>query len=134
MLQTQEMEIWDTVRQMNRTWAFRRDLDRLHGFFHPEMVLINQANAGRLEGAGACLADYERFMECGRVLSFEEQEPLIQFYGNGQVAVVTYYYQMDFEIDGQSFHTHGRELLVLAREEDQWQVVAQHFSPSSKRY
>jgi ketosteroid isomerase-like protein len=60
-----------------------------------------------------------------------EIDPKINIFGN--TAVVTYYFEMSFEIDGQPAKTSGRDLFVFLKEGDKWWAVANQFSPYPKK-
>jgi len=47
----------------------------------------------------------------------------------GDTAVVTYYFEGEFEIAGQRVTLGGRDMFVFVRENGRWWAVADQFSP-----
>jgi hypothetical protein len=123
-------EVWETVRAMNHAWAVEGDVDKLRDYFHQKMVAITPAARTRLEGRDACVADWQRYVEATKIHNFEALFPRIQLYGDKMFAVVTYFYDMSIELEGQDYQLGGRDMMVLVNEEDRWWVVADQFTPS----
>jgi ketosteroid isomerase-like protein len=61
------------------------------------------------------------------VLHWEEIDPKIEIHGN--TAVVTYYFDMSFEMGGQTIKMGGRDMFVFVKEGGKWWAVADQFSP-----
>jgi len=120
-----QQEVWDTIRAVNEAWT-RGDPDQLRAFFHPRMVAITPSDRLRREGVEACLAGWKAFVEATRIHSWRERDPLVQVYGDA--AVVTYYYDIDFEMNGERRQEGGRDMFFLVREDGRWWVVADQFS------
>lgn len=120
-----QQEIWNTIRALNDAWT-QGHADRLVDHFHPQMVAITPVDRLRREGADACIAGWKGFADAARIHHWKEIEPLIQVYGDA--AVVTYYYDIDFEMNGQHLHQGGRDMFFLVRESGRWWAVADQFS------
>lgn len=120
-----EQEIWSAVRALNEAWT-RGDPDDLAAYFHPQMVAITPVDRLRRDGAEACIAGWKGFAEATRIHRWKELDPLIRVYGDA--AVVTYYYEIDFDMNGRRFEQAGRDLFFLIREHGRWWVVADQFS------
>jgi hypothetical protein len=60
---------------------------------------------------------------------WKEIDPKVQVYGNGKFAVVTYYFDMSFDMVGQTIKMGGRDMFALVNEDGKWWVVADQFSP-----
>lgn len=119
-------EIWATLRAMNDAWT-RGDPARLADHFHPDMVAITATDRLRLVGRDACLASWQAFAQAARIRRWREIDPLIQRYGD--TAVVTYYFDMAFDLGGQTIEMGGRDMFVFVRENGRWWAVADQFSP-----
>ena len=130
--QTIKDEVWQTILAMNRTWTVDHDPDKLHDYFHPDMVAITPSDRLRREGREACIAGWKQFAESVRIMWWKESEPLILLFNNGQTAVVTYYWDIEYEIGGKHVHTNGRDLFVMVKEEGRWWAVADQFSSFPK--
>lgn len=118
-------EIWQTVRAMNDAWT-RGNPDDLARYFHRDMVAICATERLRLVGAEACIAGWKRFAETTKIHRWEEREPLIQVYGDA--AVVSYYFDMSFDMNGQRIELGGRDMFFFVRESGRWWAVADQFS------
>jgi hypothetical protein len=122
--------VWETVRALNRTWTVDRDPEGLRRFFHREMVVIDPVHPERVEGQDAVVTAYGEFLRTVPVIHYwRERDPKVQLYGNGQFAVVTYYYDMSYDMDGRAVTTSGRDMYTLVREGGRWWAVADQFSP-----
>jgi len=122
-------EAWATVRGINRAWAVTRNLDSLGALLHPEMVGVYPGESERYEGREAILASYRSFLDAATVVRFEELRPRVRVFGAGQVAVVTYFYDMVYEQGGRQIPTAGQDMYTLVREDGRWLAVAQQFQP-----
>jgi hypothetical protein len=118
-------EIWQTVRAMNDAWT-RGNPDDLAQYFHRDMVAICATERLRLEGGPACIAGWKRFAQSATIHRWEEREPLIQVYGDA--AVVSYYFDMSFDMNGQRIDLGGRDMFFFVRENGRWWAVADQFS------
>jgi ketosteroid isomerase-like protein len=122
-----EREIWAIVQALNRAWTVENDPDRLTEFFHPKMVAITPVDRLRRLGQSECMAGWKEFTKACRVLWWKEAEPAVEVFGD--CAVVTYYFEMEYELEGRAIRSAGRDMMTLVREDDRWWVVADQFSP-----
>lgn len=121
-----EREVWKTLRELNDAWT-KGNPEDLKNYFHADMVAITPTDRNRREGREACVADWVEFAKAATIHRWKERDPKIQVYGN--VAVVTYYFEITFEKGGQTIHSGGRDLFVFVQEGGRWWAVADHFSP-----
>ncbi len=128
--QSIKQEVWETVQNLNRTWTTKGKIEQLRRFFHDNMVAITPMNNDRLEGKEACFQGWKGFYDTCEITSWIEREPLIQLYGNGSFAGVTYYYYIVFEMNGNLFQESGRDMFSLVKENKNWLAVADQFSSS----
>lgn len=119
-------EIWSTLRALNDAWT-KGHPDDLANYFHPQMLAVTPVDRLRRDGAAACIAGWKGFAEATRIARWQEFDPLIRVFGDA--AVVSYYYEIDFEMGGRRIEQGGRDLFFLVRENGRWQVVADQFSP-----
>lgn len=124
-----ESTIWKTVQAINRCWTCGdlSELSKLKTFFHDTMVAITPTDKLRLEGKRACFDGWAGFCRRTEITSWKETDPKVQVYGDS--AVVTYYYHLSLEIEGQKMDMAGRDMLVLIKEDEKWIAVADQFSP-----
>ena len=120
-----EKEIWTTLRALNDAWT-RGHPERLADYFHREMIAVTPVDHLRRDGAAACIAGWQGFTESSRIIDWREIDPLIRVFGNA--AVVSYYYEIRFEVDGRIVEQAGRDLFFLVRENGRWWAVADQFS------
>jgi len=120
-----QQEIWATLRALNDAWTQGRP-ERLVEYFHPKMIAITPVDRLRRDGAASCIAGWQGFAESTRIRSWREIDPLIRVFGDS--AVVSYCYEIRFEIGGQVIEQGGRDLFFFVRENDRWWAVADAFS------
>jgi len=121
-------DVWRTIQKMNRAWVVEGDADKLKNYFHKDMVAITATDRERLEGRDACIASWKRFVEAAKIHYWKEIDPRVQIYGNGRFAVVTYYFDISFDIGGQTIKLGGRDMFALVNEDGKWWIVADQFS------
>jgi hypothetical protein len=121
-----KQEIWATVRAMNDTWT-KGNPDDLAKFFHRDMIAITATDRNRLDGGAACVAGWKGFANTARIHHWTEVDPVIHVYGNS--AVVAYYFDMSFEMGGQTIDMGGRDMFFFVKETGRWWAVADQFSP-----
>ena len=121
-----KLEIWKTLRAMNDCWT-KNDGTDLVNYFHKNMVAITPVDRNRREGRDECVAGWVGFVKAAKIHHWQEIDPQIQLYGH--TAVVTYYYDMSFEVGGQMINSSGRDMFVFVKEDGKWWAVADQFSP-----
>lgn len=124
-----EREVWQIVSDMNHAWAVDKNIDVLKDYFHQNMVAITSTDHDRIEGRDACLAAWKAFVDTTVVHYFKEIDPKVRIYGDGASAVVTYYFDLSFDMSGQTIKSSGRDMFVLVKEDGKWWIVADQFSP-----
>jgi len=124
-----KQEIWETVQNLNRLWTVEGNVEKLKNYFHKDMVAITPADRERLVGRDSCIASWKRFVDKAKILKFKEIEPDIQLFGEGKFGVVTYYYDITYEANGEIKNSQGRDMFVLVNEDGKWWAVADQFSP-----
>jgi len=124
-----EKKVWETILAMNRSWTCGdlSELQKLDNYFHETMVAITPTDKYRLEGKEACVAGWMAFAQSTNIHFWKEIDPKIQVYDN--VAVVTYYFEMSFDMGGQTINMSGRDMFTLIHESGKWWIVADQFSP-----
>jgi len=127
MDKTQE-QIWKMIQEMNRKWTTENNADELKNYFHKDMVTITPTDLKRIEGGENCVAGWKGFSENAKIHFWKESEPKVQVYGEGKFAIVTYYFDMSFDMNGQTINMKGRDMFSLINENGKWLVVADQFS------
>lgn len=121
-------EVWKNVQAMNKAWAIDGDADRLKDYFHQNMVAISATERERIVGRDACVASWKAFAESTKIHHWKEIDPQIQLHGGGKFAVVTYYFDMSFDMGGRAIDMGGRDMFALVNEDGKWWIVADQFS------
>ncbi len=121
-----KLEVWQTLRALNDAWTKGKP-DDLKNYFHRDMVAITATERERLEGRESCFTSWNNFAKAAKIHDWKELEPRIQIYGN--TAVVTYYFDMSFDMGGQTVKLGGRDMFVFVNENEKWWAVADQFSP-----
>ena len=99
--QQTKQDIWQFIQSLNRAWAVEGNADALRDFFHGNMVAITATDRERLEGREAGIGSWRKFVESVNIEGYKEVNPDIQVYGDGNFAVVTYYYDLSVDVDGK---------------------------------
>ncbi|MCD4751916.1 MAG: nuclear transport factor 2 family protein, partial [Anaerolineaceae bacterium] len=121
-------QIWEMIQEMNRKWTVENNTDALKNYFHKDMVAITPADFRRIEGGENCVAGWKNFTNNTKIHFWKETEPKVQVYGEGKFAVVTYYFDMSFDMGEQTINMKGRDMFSLVNENEKWLVVADQYS------
>lgn len=124
-----QKEVWETVVKLNRLWTVENNTQGLKDFFHERMTALTPMGRLRIEGGKACVDGWKSFTDSAKVLHWRETDPRIELFGDGNFAIVSYYYDMSFEMGGQTIKTGGRDIFALVKENGKWQAVMDQFSP-----
>ncbi|MBI4666550.1 MAG: nuclear transport factor 2 family protein [Nitrospinae bacterium] len=122
-------EVWATIQYMNRLWTVENRPEELANYFHEKMVAITATDKLRVEGRAACVAGWKGFVEAAKIHYWKEIDPKVEFFGDGIFAIVTYYFDMSFDMGGATINMSGRDMFALVKEDGKWWVVADQFSP-----
>ncbi|MBS4095939.1 MAG: nuclear transport factor 2 family protein [Sulfuricella sp.] len=120
-----KQQVWATLRALNDAWT-QGNPDDLRDYFHQDMVAIAATERRRLEGREACVAGWKGFVQAAKIHTWRELAPDIRLHGN--TAIVTYYYEISFDMGGSAIETGGRDLFVFVKENGRWWAVADQFS------
>lgn len=122
-------QVWQVVQAMNRIWAVEGKVEGLEEYFHENMVSIIPTDHDRHEGREECIAAWKIFVDSVTMHDWKEINPRVDLYGNGQFAVVAYYFEGTFDMGGRTLKTTGRDLMTLVNENGKWWIVSDQFSP-----
>jgi ketosteroid isomerase-like protein len=121
-----KLEVWQTLQSLNRAWTTGH-CDELKEYFHEKMVAITPTDRLRREGRQACIDGWAGFVAAtSKIHYWKEIDHQINLYGN--TAIVTYYFDMSFDMGGKTIVSTGRDMLVFVKEGGRWWVVADQFS------
>jgi uncharacterized protein (TIGR02246 family) len=108
------------MRRINDSWR-AGDLDALASMLHRDIVMAVPGFVARAEGRDALLAGFRDFIENARTLEFHEHD--LQADVVGDVAIVTFRYDMVYERAGARSAVSGRDLWVLQKHSGAWLAV-----------
>lgn len=117
----EQENIWRLVKRINEAWL-KGQAEDLRGLFHEDAVIVSAEGKTLTKGAEACIASYVEYAGRATTQEFKEQTPEVDVFGD--TAVVRYGFQIRYEAGGKTSHERGRDLLVLARNEDGPWLVA----------
>jgi hypothetical protein len=121
-------EVWNTIQTMNKLWTEDNKPDELVNYFHKNMVAITPSDKYRIEGQAACVNAWKGFCQVATTHYFKTSDPKIELYGDNKFAIVTYYFDMEYVINGQTIKMSGRDMFSLVKENAQWWIVSDQFS------
>lgn len=121
-------DVWQTILRMNKLWTVDNKAEELVNYFHKNMVAITPTDTFRREGQHECVAGWKGFADMAKIHYWKEIDPKIDLYGNGLFAIVTYRFEMAFDINGQTIEMNGRDMFSLIKENNKWWIVANQFS------
>ena len=105
------------MERINRTWLEGRTNDLLP-LLHPDIVLVYPGFAGRAQGREALVAGFADF--CGNATVHEYTETNHQADVIGETAVVSFTYEMVYELAAVKSRATGRDLWVFNRQDGEW--------------
>ncbi len=111
---------WQTVRAINACWTTGRFAD-LEPLLDGDVVMTGPGIDGRISGRPAAIESYRDFMANARLLSFADRDERVDMFAD--TAVVTFAFDIEYEMDGHHTRESGREAFVLLRREDHWVAI-----------
>jgi hypothetical protein len=124
-----QSEVWDTILTINRLWTKENNAEMLKEYFHENMIVINPSDTERVIGGKKCVEAWKKFADNSKIFNWEEKDPIILIFGEGNFAIVTYYFDMSYEMNGIKYDMEGRDMFSLVKENGRWFAVADQFSP-----
>jgi uncharacterized protein DUF4440 len=110
----------EVLTAVNRAWRGGR-LEELRPFFHPDVVIVGPDLTPVGRGRDACVSSYAQFLAAATVHEFEETEVRLDEYDHA--AVVSYGYRIRYDLDDVGYDERGREVILLVRRGETWQVA-----------
>ncbi len=115
-----ELSIWASVLAANRAWREGRPQD-VASLFHRDVVV--EAPDGRLlsRGREAMVKSFVDYTQAVDTLHFRETDHAIHVAGG--TAVVSYGFEVIYELEGERHDEVGRERLVFTLDDGRWSAV-----------
>jgi hypothetical protein len=111
---------WEVVRRINAAWL-EGHCERLDELFHDRVVVVGPGGARYGEGKAAVVESYRDFARRATISEFRESDGRVDLYES--VAVVSYRFEIEYTIDGQTSRETGGEVMVLEKHDGRWLVV-----------
>lgn len=122
-------EVWETLQHLNRAWLEGRD-DELAEVLHEDMVITPPGMDAPVRGREACLEGFRTFIQRASVLEFHEGPPAVDVFGD--TAVVTYPYELTYEMEGSPYRDAGHDIYVFVRRDEGWCAVWRTLIPQAE--
>ena len=116
----EQQEIIKTLHDLNHAWVNGHP-DQIGKYLHANVVFASPDLRQRMTGRENCVASYAEFCACAKILGFNESAYAVDVIG--ETAVVTYGFEIDYEMNGKTHHETGHDLFVFSREGGEWKAV-----------
>src|SRR5437667_4926843 len=103
-----------TMRRINHTWLGGR-IDDLEPMIHPEIVMVLPGFGARIQGRQQFLAGFRDFTDNARIHEFRDHDCQVDV--AGEMAVVTFRYDMVYERSGGRYRSTGRDLWIFQKQD-----------------
>ena len=113
-------EIKSIIKDVNDATLGSKETD-LGQFFHDGVKFVAPDFNSALEGKEAALNSYREFRENAELKGYELGEPDVSIFDT--TAVATYSFDMRYKLAEETYHETGRDIVVLARRDDEWKIV-----------
>jgi ketosteroid isomerase-like protein len=113
-------EIRDIVAAVNEAWVAGQ-YDAMMPHVADHVIMAPPGDDSRVLGREAYVASFRQFAELARVKKFVPATPRVDVIGNTAVAVCPF--QIVYEMEGETYHEKGLDLLVFARPLGKWKIV-----------
>jgi uncharacterized protein (TIGR02246 family) len=115
-----ELSIWESILAANRAWRSGRP-EAVASLFHRDVVM--EAPDGRVlhRGRDAMVQGFVEYSRAVDTLHFRETDHAVHVVGD--TAIVSYGFDVIYEIGGERNEEVGRERLVFVLDEGRWLAV-----------
>jgi Domain of unknown function (DUF4440) len=110
----------EVLTAVNRAWRAGR-IEELRSLFHPDAVIVGPDLTPVGRGRDACVESYAEFLAAATVHEFDETQVRVDDYGHA--AAVSYDYRIRYAMKGMTYDERGREVILLVRQGEAWQVA-----------
>ena len=121
-------ELISFVERLDRCWMQGR-LQDLDAFLAEDVVFVSPGGKRRTEDIAQAIEGYRQFTSHAQVSRFQTNDHFVT--QRGDTAIVEYAWQMTWAAAGAEHNETGRDVLVLARRDDNWRVVWRTQIPAS---
>jgi hypothetical protein len=115
-----ELSIWERVVAANRAWREGRP-EEVASLFHREVVMESADGLVACRGRDAMVRSFVEYARAVDTLHFRETDHTVHVVGD--TAVVSYGFEVIYEIEGRRHDEIGRERLVLVLDGGRWSAI-----------
>jgi hypothetical protein len=115
-----ELSIWEAVLAGNRAWREGRPED-VASLFHRDAVMEAPDGRTLCRGREAMVQSFVEYTRAVDTLHFRETDHVVHV--AGATAVVSYGFDVIYEVEGKRHDEVGRERLVFALDDGLWTAV-----------
>lgn len=108
------------MRRINQIWLDGK-VEELAPLVHPEIVMAFPGFTGQIRGRETFLGGFRDFCQNTRIHEFRDQEYQVDEVGD--VAVVTFRFEMVYERAGETYRSTGRDFWVFQGAGESWITV-----------
>jgi ketosteroid isomerase-like protein len=116
---TEGDELWKRVQASNVAWL-RGEPRAVEDLFAADVVMITP-DMRRIEGRAAMVQGFVDYVSQVRTQHFREIEHSVDVHGD--VAVLTYTFDVRYQVEETTFQDHGQEVLVFARRGNRFEAI-----------
>lgn len=113
-------QVWQTVQKLNKEWLNNKT-GELAYYFHKDMVIAGLDLHPLCNNRAECIKSYKDFVDKSVIHEYKESEPDVNVFA--YTAIVSYKFDIDYDMKGKNYKESGRDLFVLIKEEERWQAV-----------
>ena len=115
-----DAEFVSFIKSLDQCWVQGR-LQDLSAYLADDVVFVAPGGKFRKEGIDYAIESYRQFTSQARIDRFETRDYFVT--QRGDAAIVDYAWDMAWAAGGTDHQETGRDILVLARRNDNWRVV-----------
>ena len=116
------------LRRISDAWT-SSDPTQMRDVLDPDVVFVQPRFAARSEGRDAAIQSYRAFTSSATLHAYAESDLSIDV--RGHAAVVTYRFEIDYEMGGERLVETGRDLFVFDRAGTRWRAVWRLLMPDA---
>src|ERR1700722_5436714 len=102
------------MRQINEAWLGGR-VEDLAPMVHSEIVMVFPDFAGKIQGRENFLAGFHDFCRNATIQEYQEHDQQVDVVGD--MAVITFRYEMVYVRSGERYRASGRDLWVFEKQD-----------------
>ncbi|MFC2134911.1 nuclear transport factor 2 family protein [Bacteroidota bacterium] len=129
MNENEKTKLWGLIESINYLWT-NGQAEHLGPFFDENVIHVDQDYQTLTTSKEELLKSYKSFCDNAIINSFSESEEKIEIFGT--TAVVSYSWNIQYEMNANSYDEKGKEILVLSKETGKWLIVWRMLVPEKQ--